>query len=558
MSFPLLASRSEEGLHLFENVHQKSSLNFKDAIFHDPLPEKKMHKAMQFSPDGKTFAFVNEETGVQIYDVAKNKIVFTIDLPRTLTLQFSPQSKYLCLQQPNYAAKKGEGAQKNKNNEPPPNVTVWDLDKREKINEILNKGSWNGFIWSPKEDSWYGRISTDGKSVLFFEPEQGQKVVHKFQPTDGAPIKAFSVGEGKSRNGRNNQDPLVAIFTPEWKSATAKVRVHRYPDFSPGACLASKSFYKAEDAILAWSSSASAVTCLASTETGPGYYGTSQLHHLSTRGRAAGEAALVPLSKTGPTYDVQWQPYRERFCVVHGYMPSNATIFTSPKLDVVFHWEGISKNTVLYSPGNSGLLALCGFGNVSGKVSVYQTEKKEKICEFDSANTTMFNWASNGKHFVAATTTPRLRIDNRIDVLDYSGKRNFRFDVNVLFEVAFQPVPELAEAASFELSDAEVKQLQKQTKSEEVKTSNKKFIPASKRKMLEAQKAAGKTAPGQNPEKVLENKIKGLRKKISSIKQLKADPSKIVNDEQRDKIKKEKEFIDEMAELTKKLKELKG
>lgn len=558
MAFPLLASRSEEGLHLFSNVHQKSQLNFSDAIFHDPIPEKLMHKAMLFSPNGKIFAFVNEKTGVQIYNVAKNEIVFTINLPRTTTLQFSPQSKYLCLQQPNYAAKKDENIEKNKNNEPPANVTVWDLDTQEKVNEILNKGSWSGFIWSPKADSWYGRISTDGKNVLFFEPDQGKKVVHKFASADGAPIKAFSVGEGKSKNARNEQDPLVAFFTPEFKSVPAKVRVHRYPSFSPNSCLASKSFYKADDATLSWSSSASAVCCLATTETGPGYYGTSQLHHLSTRGKAAGEAALVPLSKSGPTYDVQWQPGKERFCVVHGYMPSNATIFTSPKLEAVFHYEGISKNTVLYSPGASGLLALCGFGNVSGKVSVYQTDKKEKICEFDSANTTQFDWAANGKHFVAATTTPRLRIDNRIDVLDYTGSRNFRFDVKVLFEVAFQPLPEIAAQAKFELSDQQVKTLQKQTKSEEVKTSTKKFVPAAKRKQLEQQKAAGKTAPGQNLEKVYENKIKGLRKKISSIKQLKADPTKIVNDEQRDKIKKEKEFTDEMAELQKKLKELKG
>jgi len=518
-----------------------------------------IHKAMLFSPDGKVLAFVNESTGVQIYDVPSNKIIFTIDLPRTTTLQFSPQSRYLCLQQPNYAAKKGETAEKNKNNEPPANVTVWDLQTKSKINEILNKGSWNGFIWSPKDDTWYGRISTDQRQVLFFEPEQGTKVVHKFQSADNAPIRAFSVGEGKSRNPKNKQDPLVAFFTPEYKSATAKVRVHRYPDFSPNSCLASKSFFKAENASLIWSDSASAVCCLATTETdksGVSYYGTSQLHHLSTRGKAQGEAARVELPKTGPTYDVQWQPGKERFCCVYGYMPSNATIYTSPKLEVVFHYEGISKNTVLYSPGNTGLLALCGFGNVSGTVSVYQTEKKERIVEFDSANTTMFNWAANGKHFFAATTTPRLRIDNRLDVLDYSGKRNFRMDVNVLLEVAFQPMPELANSTTFDLTDNEIKKLQKQTKSAEVKTSNKKFIPAAKRKQLEAQKAAGQTAPGQNQEKAFENKIKGLKKKLTSIKQLKADPSKIVNDEQKDKIAREKEFMAEIADLQKKLKEL--
>ena len=269
------------------------------------------------------------------------------------------------------------------------------------------------------------------------------------------------------------------------------------------------------------------------------------------------------MSKSGPVYDVQWQPTAERFCVIHGYMPSNATIFRSPKLDAVFHYEGISKNTCLYSPGNSGLLALAGFGNLQGKVAIYQLDKKEMITEFEAANCTQFDWAADGQHFVSATTTPRLRIDNRFSVLDYTGKpkltdnkNNTFIDVQHLFEVAFQPLPELSENASFNLTENQIKDLQKQTKKAEVKTAGKKFVPPAKRKEMQEAKAAGKTAPGQNPVKVIENKIKGLRKKLSSIKQLKSDPSKVLNDDQKGKIAKEKEFLAEMADLQKQLKAL--
>lgn len=286
------------------------------------------------------------------------------------------------------------------------------------------------------------------------------------------------------------------------------------------------------------------------------YYGTSQLHHLSVRGKTQGEAALVPLSKSGPVYDVQWQPTKERFAVVHGYMPSNATIFTSPKLEVLFHYEGISMNTCLYSPGNTGVLGLCGFGNISGKVSFYQNDKKEKITEFASENTTQFDWCSDGKHFVAATTTPRLRTDNGFEVVDITGKKLFRLDHNELYEVAFQPLPELSKESKFDLSEDQIKSLQKQTKKEEHTKSVKKFIPKAKRQQMEAQKAAGQTPPGADLEKVYQNKIKGLRKKLKNIKDLKADPSKIVNQEQRDKIKKEAEFTAEMNDLQKKLKEM--
>ena len=241
-SFPVLATRSNLGLHIFENTNQKQNLSFFDAKFHDPIDDKSMHRCMAFSPDGKYLAFVNELTGVQIYDVAKNQIFFTIDLPRTKELQWSPKSKYLCLYQPNYAAKKGDDQAKN--NGPQPNVTVWDIESKTKINELLNKGAYNGFIWCPKNDSWYGRLSTDGKQVLFFEPEKGGQVVHRWQSADGAPVKAFAVGDGLSRNGKHDQDPLIAFFTPEYKANPAKVRIHRYPDLNSNASLASKSFFK--------------------------------------------------------------------------------------------------------------------------------------------------------------------------------------------------------------------------------------------------------------------------------------------------------------------------
>ena len=101
----------------------------------------------------------------------------------------------------------------------------------------------------------------------------------------------------------------MAIFTPEYKSQPARVRVYKYPDFAANSCLASKSFFKAVDARLYWSKSATSVVVLASTEidkSGQSYYGSTQLHHVCARGRAVGEAALVPLSKQGPVYPAGW------------------------------------------------------------------------------------------------------------------------------------------------------------------------------------------------------------------------------------------------------------
>merc|ERR1711976_949930 len=486
---------------------------------------------MQFSASGQLFAYVNEATGCHIMDVEKNQNIMTIPLNKTSWIQFSPMGKYICLQQPLYAQTDGSA--------PPPNVTIWSLESKTKINEIKHTASeWNGFIWAP-DDSWYGRIAADQKSVLFFEPAQGGKVQNRIVSADKSPIKAFALGEGKRVNkktGEISYDPLVSIFTPEYKSQPARVRVYKYPDFGANSCLASKSFFKAEDARLYWSSSAASVVVLASTEidkSGQSYYGSTQLHHLCARGRNSGEAALVPLDKGGPVYDVAWQPNREAFCVIYGFMPSQATIFSSPKLDKLQTFTDISKNQCLFSPGNTGLLALCGFGNLGGKIDVWQMETKKKVCEFSSPDTTQFEWAADGYHFVAATTSPRLRTDNRIDIVTCTGKKNFRLDCKELWEVVFQPRPELANEGC-KLSLDEIKEAQKESEKKVNEEKARKFVPPGLRRQQEAAAKAksGETGNTSN-KKTLENKAKALKKKLTTIKNLKSQSGDL-NQDQKD------------------------
>jgi translation initiation factor 2A len=557
-SFPILASRGVNGLHLFENLNTKNKLTWDEGKFHEPIPERLSHRAMQFTTDGKLFAYVNESTGAHILDVVKNQVIFSIPLNKTSWLQFSPNGKYICLQQPLYAQTDGS--------KPPPNVTIWSIENKTKINEIQHAQSeWNGFIWAP-DDSWYGRIAADQKSVLFFEPDQGAKVQNRIVSVDKSPIKAFALAEGKRVNRKTMEvtyDPLVSIFTPEFKSQPARVRVYKYPDFD--TALASKSFFKAEDARLYWSSSAASLVVLASTQidkSGQSYYGSTQLHHLCARGKNIGETAMVPLDKEGPCYDVAWQPNREAFCVVYGFMPSTATIFSSPKLEKLQTFKNISKNQCLYSPGSTGLLALCGFGNLGGKIDVWQLETKKKVCEFSSPDTTQFEWAADGYHFVAATTSPRLRTDNRIDIVTCTGKQNFRLDCKELWEVCFQPRPELANEGC-KLSCNQINESQKVSNDRVAKEKASKFVPPAKRAALAAQqekeKAANAAKSGDtgntSSKKTLENKAKALKKKMTLIKKLKKDSEggTALNADQKEKIKNEKSFQAELDDITAKL-----
>jgi len=547
MTIGLVATRGIDGLRIFKDTDKNGPENWSNAYFKDDVKDRKnCHKAMKFSDDGGLFAYVNEEVAVDVYDTAKNEVICQIPRPRTFSLQFSPKGNYLCCYQPNYA-KRTESEEKL------PNVTIWDTKTGKKINELWHtKDEYSGFIWAP-DDSWYGRISSDKKKVLFFEPLAAEKVVNTIVSADGAPIQAFAVGKGKRKDG--SLDPLVAIFTPEFRAQPAKVRVFRYPNFEPNDCLVAKSFFKAEEARLHWSDSAGSLVVLASTaidKSGQSYYGATQLHHLCTKGRFAGEAAMVPLSP-GPVYDIAWEPNKDNFCVVYGFMPSKATVFSSPKLNVVFEVDKISKNQCLFSPGNTGLLALCGFGNLGGIVEVYKTETKTKICEFRSENTTHFEWAADGKHFLASTVTPRLRTDNRVELITATGKRKWRLETDCLWEALFQPRPDLAKEA-VKISEEEIKEAQKETKQRQTAEKSRKFIPPHLRRKMEAD--SGKT--NTTDLKSLQNKSKNLKKKLGQIKGLKADQAggKKLNEEQVHKIKTETSVQKELDEIMTKIKNM--
>jgi hypothetical protein len=52
----------------------------------------------------------------------------------------------------------------------------------------------------------------------------------------------------------------------------------------------------------------------------------------------------------------------------------------------------------------------------------WDTEKREEIVTMEVPNTTYFEWAPDGQHFLTATTSPRLRIDNNYRIWNYGGK----------------------------------------------------------------------------------------------------------------------------------------
>jgi translation initiation factor 2A len=129
------------------------------------------------------------------------------------------------------------------------------------------------------------------------------------------------------------------------------VRVYQYPNLT--AALAQRSFYKAENVEFKWNVKGTCVLAVAQTEvddTGTSYYGQTMLHFLNVNG----DTQTIQLAKKGPVYAVEWNPATgDEFCVVYGFMPASATLF-SKKCEPVFEFKTGKRNAVYFNDfGNS-------------------------------------------------------------------------------------------------------------------------------------------------------------------------------------------------------------
>ena len=169
-------------------------------------------------------------------------------------------------------------------------------------------------------------------------------------------------------------------------------------------------FHFAGDKVeMKWNKNGNCVLLMTSTDvdvTGASYYGKQTLHFLNTKG----DSLMVQLPKEGPIYSVEWNPRGNEFCVVYGFMPAKATLFNI-KCEPKFDFGTGPRNCVFFNPfGN--LLLLGGFGNLRGKIEVWDNKTFKLIAPIDAPDTTHLQWCPDGQHFMTSTTAPRLRVDN--------------------------------------------------------------------------------------------------------------------------------------------------
>eukprot|EP00884_Botryococcus_braunii_P023068 jgi/Botrbrau1/9445/Bobra.0252s0068.2 len=240
--------------------------------------------------------------------------------------------------------------------------------------------------------------------------------------------------------------PLIAGAIPEAKGSPGFVGIWPVSSLSKKpeapAPLARRSFFRASHVRLLWNCKGSAVLALTASDTdatNQSYYGEQKLHFLAADGR---NDCLVPLPKDGPIHDVQWSPQGNLFATVAGFMPAKATLFNE-KCEPVCDLGAGPHNLVRWNP-QGRFIALAGFGNLPGDVALF--DRKDNKCTLMGStrveNGVTAEWSPDGRLIAVATTAPRLRVDNKVCLLRYTGEELETRKEQVLLEAVWRPAPE--------------------------------------------------------------------------------------------------------------------
>lgn len=379
-----------------------------------------------YSSNGKYLAYTQPLCVVVVdtlVGLSSTKIESTIDVKDVFDLQFSPDGRYITFWTKPLLLDRESGVWSD-------NVLLYDVEAK----QILTQ-------WSNKHQAgWQPQFTYDGKTMArnfnnkeihFYDLDGAldfKKPSHKYRlPDKNASFQTFKLSPGLN--------PSVAVFVPEKGGKPAEVVIYNIPNFSQPIC--SKNFFKAEKCQLVWNALGTALLALASTDhdtSNKSYYGETNLYLLGI----AGSYERIDLKREGPIHDITWSPLAREFAVSYGYMPSETTFFDS-RGNSIHSLPTAPRNTILYSPHGRFVL-VAGFGNLQGKVDVYDRQDKfSKVCTFEADNTSVCEWSPCGRFILTATTSPRLRVDNGLKVWHAAGKLVYFREYSELFSVSWRP-----------------------------------------------------------------------------------------------------------------------
>eukprot|EP00761_Pharyngomonas_kirbyi_P012130 gb/GECH01012157.1/.p1 GENE.gb/GECH01012157.1/~~gb/GECH01012157.1/.p1 ORF type:complete len:620 (+),score=127.20 gb/GECH01012157.1/:1-1860(+) len=260
----------------------------------------------------------------------------------------------------------------------------------------------------------------------------------------GPRITSLAVG------GRSNNPP-VAVFISKGQGQEGKGKLAvfrtlslvkaqnkgRDGDRPPVKAISRLDVEQADKCTFGWNQQGSALLVRIASDVDishRSYYGQTALYLLPS---VTGNASFRRLVEKSSIHDVAWSPDGQHFVAVHG-SPSQASLFTV-RGKQTFEFGPAAHNTALWSPSGRFLL-LGGFGNMSGAMTFWDVKTRTVLGKTNADSACQCSWAPDSRHVLTATTMPRMQVDNKVVIFDWTGNVVYRQPFDRLYHVEWQPV----------------------------------------------------------------------------------------------------------------------
>lgn len=318
-----------------------------------------------------------------------------------------------------------------------PNCGVWDAKTGEmKFKFIMKKMtdmSWPPLKWTALETHCC-RMVQDGVIIMPGNCSKGGEGEDGEGKINAPGIIAFEVAP----KGAQGNPPHIATVVGEAKGAPARCQVFRVTD--PGVPTATKTFFKAQTVTMQWNNTGTSLLVRTSQEvddTGKSYYGGSHLYFMRADGE---ESCIISSPDDGAIHDVQWNPVQDEFLLISGTLPCAMTLFDGKKGVKKMDFGTGHRNTIRFN--NFGrFIALGGYGQLLGDTDFWDKPGKTLLGTVRLECCVTSSWSPDGRHYLAATTAPRMRVDNKIVMYDYCGQHLCAVPFGELLLAGWRPRP---------------------------------------------------------------------------------------------------------------------
>ncbi|KAJ7237720.1 eukaryotic translation initiation factor eIF2A-domain-containing protein [Mycena haematopus] len=369
-----------------------------------------------YSADGRLYAYALP-TVVRIFQAEGAQLLLDLPIPNVADIKFSPRGTYLSTWE--RPVKLEDGSQHK-------NLRVFSSSTGDELISFTQKGQDGWDLQYTISESHAIRLV--GSEIQVFRPSEWSKGVVDKLKVEGATSVSLSPG----------LNPSVAVFVAEKKGQPASIRIYGLLSLnSPPTC--QKTFFKADRAQIKWNDLGTQVLLLTQTEvdnSNKSYYGETGMYLLSAAGNFD---CRVTLDKEGPIHDFAWSPTSKEFGVVYGFMPAKTMLFDQ-RVRTIYDFGASPHNFICFNP-QGRLIALAGFGNLAGKMDIFDRRTFAKVCTIDAPNTSYCDWSPDGRFLMTATLSPRLRVDNGIKIFHCSGPLMHVQLIEELYQASWRPTP---------------------------------------------------------------------------------------------------------------------